>query len=77
MNYCSVDRINREQGFAVLERDDRSTVEVPLYKLPEDLRPGNVLRVYPDGSMELDPDEEAMRRKRILKLQNDLFQTET
>ena len=61
----SVDRI--EGGIAILERADRTTLEVPLDRLPPGTKPGDCLAETPDGFLP-DPDEAARRRKSNIDL---------
>ena len=65
----SVDRI--EGGLAILERADRTTLEVPLEQLPPGVRPGDCFTETPDGFLP-DPDETARRRKSNIDLFNRL-----
>ncbi len=70
MEYLSVDRI--ENGIAVCEKSDMTTVELPLSQLPEKVREGSVLK-HENGVYSLDEDEEINRKNRIIELQNMLF----
>lgn len=58
--YLSVDRI--ESGIAVLERDDRTSIRIPLTELPENVREGDCLREQ-DGGFVIDAGETARRRE--------------
>lgn len=68
--FLSVDRI--ENGFAVCEKEDLSTVLVELSKLPNGTKEGSVLR-FEKGEYSIDLKEEERRKAHILKLQNSLF----
>ena len=69
--FVTIDRF--EGDWAVLERADLSTVAVTRSQLPAEAREGEVLRLNPDGSFEMDTEETQRRRERILHLQNSLF----
>ncbi|MDO4381085.1 MAG: DUF3006 domain-containing protein [Clostridia bacterium] len=71
MEYLSVDRIS--QGIAVCEKEDMSLVEIPLNSLPNDVKEGSVLS-FENGVYKIDKTEEEQRKKRIMMLQNLLFE---
>lgn len=70
MEYLSVDRI--ENSIAVCEKEDMSTVELPLPVLPSGVREGSVL-AFENGVYTIDKSEEKKRKERIIKLQNSIF----
>ncbi len=71
MEKLIVDRI--AEGIAVLEKEDKSHIEVPLEKFSFSVKEGSVLLF--DGEKFLrDESEEAERRRRILALQSKLKQ---
>ena len=69
--YISIDRI--VNGLAVCEREDLSTFEVPVAKLPNEAKEGSVLFVDENGNYVIDNEEENRRRQHILDLQSRLF----
>lgn len=69
--YISVDRIT--ETLAVCEKDDMTTIEIPISKLPTEVKEGSVLVINDDGSYSIDKDEESRRKTRILNLQAMLF----
>ena len=69
--YISIDRI--VNGIAVCEREDLSTFEVPVAKLPNEAKEGSVLFVDENGNYVIDNEEENRRRQHILDLQSRLF----
>ena len=69
--YISVDRI--ADGIAVCEKEDMTTVGIPLSELPDGTKEGSVLLLKDDGSYSIDINEESKRKKRILDLQSMLF----
>ena len=69
--YISIDRI--VNGIAVCEREDLSTFEVPVAKLPNEAKEGSVLIIDENGNYVIDNEEENRRRQRILDLQSRLF----
>ena len=69
MEKLIVDRIVGE--IAVLEKEDRSHVEVPLSEIAVLIKEGSVLRF--DGvAYTADEDSEALRRKKIFEMQQKL-----
>lgn len=72
MKQYTIDRL--EEGFAVCEALDRSTVSIPLSQLPDNSREGDCLIVLEDGSFQLDDQATAARRAKLAKLQNSLFE---
>ena len=71
MEYLSVDRIS--QGIAVCEKEDMSLIEIPLCSLPNDVKEGSILS-FENGVYKIDKAEEEKRKKRIMMLQNLLFE---
>lgn len=69
--YISIDRI--VGGIAVCEREDLSTFEVPVAKLPNEAKEGSVLLADENGNYVIDNEEENRRKQRILDLQSKLF----
>ena len=71
MEYYAIDRI--EENYAVCEKDGETMVNISRALLPDGAGEGNVLRRLPDGSFELDREEEERRRKAALELMDGLF----
>lgn len=65
-----VDRI--EGQLAVLEFPDRTTKDVPLNELPNDLKPGDCF-LYSDGRYVPAPEETARRRAKINELMKSMW----
>lgn len=65
-----VDRI--ESGYAVCETESGSFSDIPLNDLPK-VSAGDVL-IEKDGRLVVDKSETEERRKRIISLQNDLWE---
>lgn len=70
--YYSVSRI--EGDIAVLEFPDRTFNDVDMSLLPDNIREGNVLTINENGDFTIDKDEEIRRKKRLLELQNKIFE---
>lgn len=69
MEKLIVDRIT--ENIAILEKEDKSHIQVPLEKLDFEIRQGNVL--FFDGeNYILDTEQENIRRSRIFSLQEKL-----
>ena len=66
MKYVSVDRIYHDT--ALCEDEDRSVTEVPLFRLPQGVVEGSILRVLDDGAYALDEEETARRRRKNREL---------
>jgi hypothetical protein len=71
METVTIDRI--EGDIAVCEKEDLSTVDIPLARLPKGVKPGNVLVFHDDGSFSIDEEEESRRRKRLFELYNTIL----
>ena len=69
MEKLIVDRIVGE--IAVLEKEDRSHVEVPLSEIAALIKEGSVL-LFDDVAYTADEDSEALRRKKIFEMQQKL-----
>lgn len=60
--------IDRIQGdYAVVELEDRSTIDMPLVLLPQGAREGHVIEIS------INEEESASRKERIEKLCDDLW----
>ncbi len=71
MEKLIVDRI--EEGLVILEKEDRSHIEVSLEQISFEIKQGSVLLF--DGKKFLqDESEEAVRRRRMFELQNQIKQ---
>lgn len=64
----TIDRI--EGAFAVVEKDDRTTENLPVSLLPEGAREGSVIDIS------LDENEERLRRERIKKKAESLWRSD-
>jgi hypothetical protein len=61
--------IDRFEGdFAVVELEDRSTIDIPKKLIPKGAKEGDVL------SIQINTDETNKRKERIKKIMNDLFE---
>lgn len=67
---CIVDRI--EETTAVCQREDRSVFTLPLSRLPQGVKEGDVLREE-NGVFKAAPDETSERKKRIRQKMKHLF----
>ncbi len=67
----SVDRF--EGNIAVLEDDNRHTIDVARSLLPCEIKVGDCIRLK-NGKYEKDADETALRRKRTERLMKQLFE---
>ncbi len=67
-----VDRI--ESDFAICETIDRTTVDVLLALLPEGVQSGDVIVKNEFGNYVIDTERTLERKKRIVKLLNDLWE---
>lgn len=70
MEYLSIDRI--VDSTAVCEKEDMSTVSIPLSSLPKGAKEGSVI-AFENGVYTIDKTEEERRKERIFKLQNSIF----
>ena len=69
MEKLIVDRIVGE--IAVLEKEDRSHIEVPLSEIAVPIKEGSVL-LFDGVAYTADEDSEALRRKKIFEMQQKL-----
>ena len=69
MEKLIVDRIVGD--IAVLERDDKSHIEVPLSEIAPEIKEGSVL-LFDGDRYTADKDSEAARRKKIFEMQERL-----
>ena len=69
MEKLIVDRIVGD--IAVLEKEDRSHIEVPLSEIAIQIKEGSVL-LFDGGVYTADEDSEALRRKKIFEMQQKL-----
>lgn len=71
MEFWIVDRI--EGGFAVCEGTNRTTVDLPLSKLPAGIKEGDVIRL--DGGVyQIDKEETQRRREENRRLLESLLE---
>lgn len=69
MEKLIVDRIT--ENIAILEKENKSHIQVPLEKLDFEIRQGNVL-IFDGENYILDTEQENIRRSRIFSLQEKL-----
>jgi pyruvate kinase len=66
--------IDRFEGdLAVCEKEDKSTIDIPLKDLPEEVQPGDVV-IIENGQAHIEHEETKERKQRIEKLANDLWE---
>lgn len=66
-----IDRI--EGDYAVVELEDRVTINIEISHLPEGLQEGDVI-IEINGVYSIDTDETEKRKRNIEKLMGDLFE---
>ncbi len=71
METLTIDRF--EGDIAVCEQEDMTTINIPINKLPQGIKVGNVLIVADDGTMSIDQEEENRRRDTINNLYDSIF----
>lgn len=71
MYTLTIDRF--EGDIAVCEKEDMTTIDIPISKLPYGIKVGNVLIIAEDGTISIDEEEEKLRRDRIYNLYDDIF----
>lgn len=69
--FFSVSRI--EGDIVVLEFPDGSFNEVCISLLPNDVKPGNILKKNEENIFIYDFDEENLRKQKLIELQNKIF----
>jgi hypothetical protein len=69
--FFSVSRI--EGDIVVLEFPDGSFNEVGISLLPNDVKPGNILKKNEENIFIHDFDEENLRKQKLIELQNKIF----
>lgn len=74
MMMLSIDRF--DGVYAICEGDDEKLYAIEKSELPKGAKPGDVLKLSSDGSLTFDEDETKLRKERIKKLQNKLFEVE-
>jgi hypothetical protein len=72
MKRMIIDRF--EGNYAVCEQEDKSTVQVPKYKLPPECREGDCLIQDSEGMYRKDSEAAKNRENRIKEKINRLFQ---
>lgn len=72
MKKLIIDRF--EGNYAVCEREDKTTVNIPKYKLPLDCCEGECLILDGDGMYQKDTEATKNRDKRIKDKMNRLFE---
>ena len=69
--FFSVSRI--EGDIVVLEFPDGSFNEIDISLLPNDVKPGNILKKTEENVFIYDFDEENLRKQKFIELQNKIF----
>ena len=69
--FLSIDRFDGE--YAICQDDNEKLYEIKMSELPENAKPGDILKISPDGTLAFDMAETLNRKKRIKKLQDKLF----
>ncbi len=70
MEKLIVDR--KEEGILILEREDKTFLEIKEAELPFSVNEGNVI-ILEKGEYKLSPSDEEERRKRILEKQRKIL----
>jgi hypothetical protein len=69
--------IDRFEGsYAICEKEDKSLVKVPKYKLPLDSKEGDFLKLDTNGMYQKDSEAASNKEKRIRNKMNRLFDNE-
>ncbi|MFR1509873.1 MAG: DUF3006 domain-containing protein [Acutalibacteraceae bacterium] len=69
--FLSIDRFDGD--YAICQDDNEKLYEIKMSELPENAKPGDVLKLSPDSTLSFDVAETLNRKKRIKKLQDKLF----
>ena len=71
MEIVAIDRF--EGDIAVCEKEDMTNIYLNKNTLPAEARPGSVLNIHTDGSIEINKEEEMRRKKRIAALYKEIM----
>lgn len=63
-----------EDIYAICEKEDKSFIHIPKYKLPEYIKEGDCIIHKEDGTFSVDVSERLEREKRIREKMNHLFE---
>ncbi len=69
--HLSLDRF--EGDYAICQDDAQTRHDIHKNKLPQDVKPGDVLRLLSDGTLSIDEVETKIRKARIKALQDKLM----
>jgi len=70
--------IDRFEGdIAVCEQADLTSIYIKKDDLPETAKPGSILKIYENGPITLDEEEEAKQRKRIKDIYKRILKRKT
>jgi hypothetical protein len=71
MNKLIIDRF--EGSYAVCQKEDKSLVDIPKYRLPLDCKEGDCLILNSNGMYQMDLEATENKKKRIREKMNRLF----
>lgn len=69
--FLSIDRFDGD--YAICQDDNEKLYAIKMSDLPENAKPGDILKLSPGGTLAFDMAETLSRKKRIKKLQDKLF----
>lgn len=69
--FLSIDRFDRD--YAICQDDEEKLHAIKIRKLPQNVKPGDVLNLSSECVLTVDMDETLRRKKRIKELQDKLF----
>ena len=69
--FLSIDRFDGD--YAICQDENEKLYEIKMSELPQNAKLGDILKLYPDGTLVFDMAETLNRKKRIKKLQDKLF----
>lgn len=67
---CCIDRL--EEGYAVCQLEDRSSILVELGRFPDGVREGDCFWIEDNGQLTMDPKETQRRRQKASQLLSQL-----
>lgn len=68
--------VDRFEGvYAICEDEEKKFFAIELAELPKGVREGDVLEICDDGSLNVNAEKTAARRKKILQKQNALWKS--
>lgn len=72
MKFLSIDRFDGD--YAICQDDEENMYSIKIQELPKDAKIGDILSLLPKKMLILDRSETEIRKKRIKKLQDKLFE---